>query len=57
MVRVSKTYSLGDDDGPTGLEAVRQNRDALETLAESDLRSARWARELLDALEDAEGST
>lgn len=39
------------------LEAVRENRDALETLAEEDLPVARVARKLLDALEDAEGST
>lgn len=35
-----------------GLEAVRENREALETLAESDLRSAKWARALLDAADE-----
>jgi len=37
-----------------GLEAVRENRNALEDLAKSDLRSAKWARLLLDAAEDAD---
>lgn len=37
-----------------GLEAIRENRDALKDLAESDLRSAKWARLLLDAAEDAD---
>lgn len=41
------------DSGTSGLEKVRENRDVLEALAESDLRSAKWARTLLDAL-DAE---
>lgn len=41
------------DDTRSDLEAIRESRDALETLAESDLRSAKWARRLLDAVDDA----
>lgn len=36
-----------------GLEAVRENRDDLEELADSDLRTARYAKALLEAA-DAE---
>jgi hypothetical protein len=34
------------------LDAVRENRDALETLADSDLRTAKYARRLLNAADD-----
>jgi len=34
------------------LEAVRESREELETLADSDLRSAKWAEKLLDAVDD-----
>jgi len=37
------------------LEAVHESRDELETLAESELRSAKWAKRLLDAM-DGEGA-
>lgn len=37
-----------------GLEAVRENREALEDLAESDLPVARVAETLLDAVDDAD---
>jgi len=33
------------------LEAVRENRDDLEDLAESDLRCAKYAQALLEAAE------
>lgn len=36
-----------------GLEAVRENRDDLEDLAESDLRTAKYAEALLEAADDA----
>jgi len=36
-----------------GLEAVRENRDDLEELAESDLRTSKYAKALLEAA-DAE---
>jgi hypothetical protein len=43
------------------LKAVRESREKLETLAESDLRSAKWAKRLLDAMDgegaDREGSS
>lgn len=52
MVPVSKPSDASREE----LESVRESRDALETLAESDLRSAKWARALLDAA-DAEDST
>lgn len=38
---------------PMGLEAVRENRDDLEELAESDLRTSKYAKALLEAA-DAE---
>lgn len=47
---------LVNGDGDHGLEVIQEHQEALETLAESDLRSAKWARALLNAL-DAEGST
>lgn len=37
-----------------GLEAVREHRDDLEDLAESDLRTAKYARALLDAIDEAD---
>jgi hypothetical protein len=36
------------------LNAIRENRDILETLAESDLRTAKYARWLLDAADEGE---
>lgn len=45
---------MPDTDTRPELEAVRESRDALETLANSDLRSAKWARRLLDAADDAD---
>lgn len=37
-----------------GLEAVRERRDDLEALAESDLRCAKYAQALLAAADDAD---
>jgi hypothetical protein len=37
-----------------GLQAVRERRDDLEALAESDLRCAKYAKALLDMLEDTD---
>jgi len=37
-----------------GLDAVRDNREDLEALAESDLRTAKYARALLDAIDGAD---
>lgn len=37
-----------------GLEAVRERRDDLEVLAESDLRCAKYAKALLEAADDAD---
>ena len=37
-----------------GLDAVREHRDDLEFLAESDLRPAKYAAALLDAADDAD---
>lgn len=36
------------------LEAVREHREELADLAESDLRCATYAQELLDAADDAD---
>ena len=36
------------------LEAVRERRDDLEALAESDLRCAKYAKALLEAADDAD---
>jgi hypothetical protein len=40
-----------------GLDAAREHRDDLETLAETDLPAAAWAQAILDLLdaEDANG--
>jgi len=37
------------------LEAIRESREDLETLAESDLRCAKYAEKLLEVLDEAEG--
>lgn len=40
-----------------GLEAVRERRDDLEALAESNLRCAKYAQALLDAADDADAQS
>lgn len=40
-----------------GLEAVRERRDDLEALAESDLRCAKYAKAMLEAADDADAGS
>ena len=44
-------YDISAEDEARGLEAVREHRDDLESLAESDLPAAWIAQTLLDAAE------
>jgi len=48
------SHSDSGRDG-TGLQRVRENRDALEDLADSDLPVAGWADDLLDITDDVDG--
>jgi hypothetical protein len=44
-----------DSRGATGLQRVRENRAALEDLADSDLPVAGWADDLLHVVDDVDG--
>jgi hypothetical protein len=48
---VSVTTSDGSDTATQGIEAVREQRDDLEALADTDLPVAKWAERLLSLLD------